>query len=181
MPSRFTTLAGFDPPIVSCSWRLHAAMHKAPRRTCTWRPYAAMHKAPRPHMHVEAPCSHAQGAIKSCGVRRGSSTRRRTTTPISRSTLRQAGLHRPEHTRQDVRLHQDTSRSSSSSTSPINIVAKVYINVVFRRRRQKPRRRRDLRSPPPPTTRHAAAVIFDHRRRLRQDPPPLQNRCRRRP
>jgi hypothetical protein len=57
MPSRFTTLAGFDPPIVSCSWRLHAAMHKAPRRTCTWRPYAAMHKAPRPHMHVEAPCT----------------------------------------------------------------------------------------------------------------------------
>jgi hypothetical protein len=156
MPSRFTTLAGFDPPIVSCSWRLHAAMHKAPRRTCTWRPYAAMHKAPRPHMHVEAPCSHAQGAIKSCGVRRGSSTRRRTTSPTSRSSLYQAGLHRPEYKRHAVRLHQTTSRSSSSSTSSTQTSPRSTSTWSSAVADKNP----------------VAAVIFDRRRRLRQDMPP---------
>jgi hypothetical protein len=67
-----------------------------------------------------------------------------------RSALHQAGLHRSEHKRQVVQLHQATSKIFIEFYIANKNIAKVYINVVFRRRRQKPRRRCDLRSPPPP-------------------------------
>jgi hypothetical protein len=159
--------------------------------TTTSRPHAAYQETTSMHHQIlQGTCTKGDSYKNRCDHGRATSCIRRPspiytapsrrTSSTLRSALHQTGLHRPEHTRQAVRLHQDTSRSSSSSTSPIKIVVKVYIHVVFRRRRQKPAaavifdRRRRLRQEP------AAAVIFDRRRRLRQNLPPPQNRCRRR-
>jgi hypothetical protein len=63
----------------------------------------------------------------------------------SRSALHQTELHRPEHQRQAVRLHQATSKIFVEFYI-INInITKIYIHMVFCRCR-------DLRSPLPPKT-----------------------------
>jgi hypothetical protein len=86
--------------------------------------------------------------------------------------LHQAGLHRPEHQCQAVRLYQTISKIFVEFYIANTNIAKVYIHVVFCRRQEKSRRHRDLRSPPPPpTTRSAAAAEYL---------PSPQNTCRRR-